>query len=73
MYTLLQASANGHTYLPEEELRRRPPELLKVEPEAIEKHLMDMQMDKRLVVKNLDAAGQGVDGGGLPVPDAAEG
>lgn len=57
LYTLLQASANGHTYLPEEELEAQASELLKVEPEAIEKHLMDMQMDKRLVVKNLDAAG----------------
>lgn len=73
LYTLLQASANGHTYLPEEELEAQASELLKVEPEAIEKHLMDMQMDKRLVVKNLDAAGQGVNGGGLPVPDAARG
>jgi len=70
LYTLLQASANGHTYLPEEELEAQASELLKVEPEAIEKHLMDMQMDKRLVVKNLDAAGQGVNGGGLPVLDA---
>ncbi|MFQ9661897.1 MAG: ATP-dependent RecD-like DNA helicase [Clostridium sp.] len=73
LYTLLQASANGHTYLPEEELEAQASELLKVEPEAIEKHLMDMQMDKRLVVKNLDAAGQGVNGGGLSVPDAAGG
>lgn len=73
LYTLLQASANGHTYLPEEELEAQASELLKVEPEVIEKHLMDMQMDKRLVVKNLDAAGQGVNGGGLPVPDAAGG
>lgn len=73
LYTLLQASANGHTYLPEEELEAQASELLKVEPEAIEKHLMDMQMDKRLVVKNLDAAGQGVNGGGLPVLDAAGG
>jgi len=73
LYTLLQVSANGHTYLPEEELEAQASELLKVEPEAIEKHLMDMQMDKRLVVKNLDAAGQGVNGGGLPVPDAAGG
>lgn len=73
LYTLLQASANGHTYLPEEELEAQASELLKVEPEAIEKHLMDMKMDKRLVVKNLDAAGQGVNGGGLPVPDAAGG
>jgi len=51
LYTLLQASANGHTYLPEEELSGLAAELLQVEPEAIGHHLMDMQMDKRLVVK----------------------
>ncbi len=56
LYTLLQASANGHTYLPEEELKTQAAELLKVDPEAIGKHLMDMQMDKRLVVKNVESA-----------------
>lgn len=58
LYTLLQASANGHTYLPEEELKAQAAELLKVDPEAIGKHLMDMQMDKRLVVKNVESAGR---------------
>lgn len=56
LYTLLQASANGHTYLPEEELKAQAAELLKVDPEAIGKHLMDMQIDKRLVVKNVESA-----------------
>ena len=51
LYTLLQASANGHTYLPEPELSRQAAELLQVNPDSIGKHLMDMQMDKRLVVK----------------------
>lgn len=51
LYTLLQATASGHTYLPEAELARQAAELLRVDPEAIGKHLMDMQMDKRLVVK----------------------
>lgn len=58
LYTLLQASANGHTYLPEEELKAQAAELLKVDPEAIGKHLMDMQIDKRLVVKNVESAGR---------------
>lgn len=53
LYTLLKASANGHTYLPQEELNAQASELLRVNPEAIEKHLMDMQMDKRIVVKTL--------------------
>ncbi len=53
LYTLLQASANGHTYLPEQELVRQASELLLVEPDSIGKHLVDMQMDKRLVVKEV--------------------
>lgn len=52
LYTLLQAVGNGHTYLPLEELLREASQLLKVDTGAVEKHLMDMQMDKRLVVKN---------------------
>lgn len=51
LYTLLQATANGHTYLPEEELAAQAGELLQTDPSYIGKHLMDMQMDKRLVVK----------------------
>ena len=51
LYTLLQATANGHTYLPQEELLANASELLRVPPEAMEKHLMDMQMDRRLIVK----------------------
>ena len=50
-YTLLQAVGNGHTYLPEEELFANAAELLKVEPEHMEKHLVDLQMEKKLVVK----------------------
>ena len=51
LYTLLQASVNGHTYLPQEELLRQASELLKVEPSDMEKHLMDMQIDRKIVVK----------------------
>ena len=51
LYTLLQATANGHTYLPEEELLSQASELLKIEPSFIDKHLMDMQLDKRLVIR----------------------
>ncbi len=51
LYTLLQATANGHTYLPEEELLSQASELLKVERKFIGKHLMDMQLDKRLVIR----------------------
>ena len=54
LYTLLQATANGHTYLPEENLLLQASELLKVESQFIEKHLMDMQLDKRLVIRETE-------------------
>lgn len=50
-YTLLQSVANGHTFLPKEELLRGASELLHVAPEAMEKHLVDLQMEKKIVVK----------------------
>ncbi|MBS6956485.1 MAG: AAA family ATPase [Enterocloster asparagiformis] len=52
LYTLLQAVGNGHTYLPLSQLLKEASDLLKVAPTAMDKHLMDMQMEKRLVVKN---------------------
>lgn len=51
LYTLLQAVGNGHTYLPREELLAQASELLKVDASVMEKHLTDMQIDKRIVVK----------------------
>lgn len=51
LYTLLQATGNGHTYLPEPELLSQASELLRVDEEAIEKQLMDMQLDKRLMIR----------------------
>lgn len=60
LYTLLQATANGHTYLPEEELSAQAAELLHVDPASISNHLMDMQMDKRLVVKQMAKGGRAV-------------
>lgn len=50
-YCLLQSVVNGHTYLPQEELLHNASELLHVAPEAMEKHLMDLQMEKKIVVK----------------------
>ena len=50
-YTLLQSVANGHTYLPEEELLTAASELLHVDPSGMEKHLTDLQIDKKIVVK----------------------
>ena len=50
-YTLLQSVANGHTYLPQEELLASASELLHEDPAVMEKHLTDLQMEKKIVVK----------------------
>lgn len=50
-YTLLQSVTNGHTYLPQEELLASASELLHVDPAVMEKHLTDLQMEKKIVVK----------------------
>lgn len=54
LYSLLQATSSGHTYLPEDELLSQSSELLKVDRSLIEKHLMDMQLDKRLVIRETE-------------------
>ena len=51
MYTLLQASGDGHVYLPKEELFQRASELLGVDTSYMEKHLMDLAVDRKLVQK----------------------
>lgn len=51
MYTLLQASGEGHVYLPKEELFRRASELLGVDESYMEKHLMDLAMDRKIILK----------------------
>lgn len=57
LYALQQAVSNGHTYLPREELLVQAAELLRVESSQIEKYLMDMMIEKKLVMKE-SAAGQ---------------
>ena len=51
LYTLLQASGEGHTYLPQEQLFARCSQLLGVDESYMEKHLMDMVIDRKLVMK----------------------
>ena len=54
MYTLIQASGEGHVYLPKEELFARASQLLRVDVSYMEKHLMDMVLDRKLVLKEKD-------------------
>ena len=51
MYTLLQATGEGHVYLPKEELFRRSSELLGVDVSYMEKHLMDLSMERKVIQK----------------------
>ena len=51
LYTLLQASGEGHTYLPKEQLFSRASALLEVDPSYMEKHLMDMAIDRKVILK----------------------
>lgn len=55
MYVLQQASLEGHTYLPAELLTRRACELLGVDASGVEKHYMDMAIDRKLILKQSEA------------------
>lgn len=57
-YVLTQASSEGHMFLPQWELLRRAAQLLGVEPERMEKHIMDLAMDGKVVVKELFREGE---------------
>lgn len=50
-YTLLQSVNEGHVYLKQESLLYRAGELLGVEISHIEKYLMDLAMEKKIVMK----------------------
>lgn len=51
LYVLLQASGEGHTFLPQDILTCRTCEMLGVDESAVEKHYMDMAIDHKLVLK----------------------
>ena len=51
LYTLLQASGEGHTFLPQEELTAKTSELLGIDKEIIEKNYMDLSIDRKIIMK----------------------
>ncbi len=53
LYVLLQISMEGHTCLPRELLLERAAELLRVEEPAIEVQMMNLCMDRKLVIKEI--------------------
>ncbi len=50
-YTLTLAAQDGHVYLPERVLLAKASELLGVEPQYMEKHVMDLAIERKVVVK----------------------
>lgn len=63
-YTLLQSVSEGHVYLPEEVLLRRASDLLEVGIQDIEKYLMDLSMERKIVLKRVQ---NGEDSYGNPI------
>ncbi|NLZ81721.1 MAG: AAA family ATPase, partial [Clostridiales bacterium] len=51
LYSLLQAAGQGHIFLPMREILSNTKELLGIEIESIEKHVMDLAIDKKLIIK----------------------
>ncbi len=54
LYALVQASNNGHVYLPEHILLGRTCEILNVSPEAVERHITSLALEKKLMIKETD-------------------
>ncbi len=55
LYTLLSATGQGHVYLPQQELFRQAAALLQVEQELVEKHLMDLAIERKVILKEMGA------------------
>ena len=55
VYVLLQAVTDGHIYLPEEEVLYRARNLLEIELLDISNHLLDLAMEKKIVIKETEA------------------
>lgn len=53
-YALLQAVAEGHIYMPQERLLKRTGALLEVEIQDIEKYLLDLSIEKKIILKKTE-------------------
>lgn len=52
LHVLSQAGNNGHIYLPKESLIAKTVELLSISEEKVEYQLMDMMLEKKIVIKS---------------------
>lgn len=53
-YTLSLAASEGHVFLPQSLLLSRASELLGVEPSRMEKHIMDLAMERKVVIRETE-------------------
>jgi len=53
-YVLLQASSEGHIYLPENEVLYRTATLLEIELQDISNQLLDLVMERKIVIQNVE-------------------
>ena len=51
IYALNLATGEGHTYLPKEELTKRTSSLLEIDGEHIEKHYMNLAIDRKIIMR----------------------
>ena len=54
LYTLLQAGAEGHVYLPQEMLLNKAALLLELKPEQLEPQIANLAIDRKLMMKEKD-------------------
>lgn len=54
LYSLLQGAGQGHVYLPMKEILAHTRELLGIELGSVEKHVMDLAIEKKLIIKQKD-------------------
>ncbi len=54
LYMLVQSGMNGHAYLPMNELIEQTKGMLEIMDADFEKYIMDMMIDKRIIVKEMD-------------------
>lgn len=51
LYALLQATGNGHVYLPENELAAKAVEVLSVPVETVNRHIIALGLEKKIMIK----------------------
>lgn len=51
LYALLQATGNGHVYLPEAELTAKAVEVLAVPMDAVKRHIVSLGLEKKIIIK----------------------